>query len=518
MLKKETLWLLLWLALPALRAQTDPGKTEGLNSINRQSMMAHLGFLSSDLLEGREAGKRGAHLASLYLAAQFQALGLTPFSGESNGSPEDFLKQVYLVRYETVNSTLSVHKRDVTTHFEPGVDFKPQATSASTSMQGTLIFGGYGLGNGPFHSFSKNTEGKILLRVSGYPGANDSTSQGYKLYHQKSERELNNEKNKAAREAGIIAILEFDPAQPDPFGITKEMPDVYAEKEMTKYSSGIYKRTVKLAGEPFLNETPIFTISQRLISFLEPHWQSLLTEWEKPELKKRTRDKDEKVISLSTEIKSEPFICHNVIGCIPGKNKEEMAVIGAHFDHLGFYDGYIYNGADDNASGAVGVLELARAFALSGIKPEQTLVFAAWTAEERGLHGSTQFVKNLEAPSKISFYHNYDMIGRSANPQQPDSNVALIYTKAWNEVKTISQKNNEAYNLSLNINYAAVENPTGGSDNAPFAKAGIPIVWFHTGGHADYHRPSDHIDKIDQDKWEAIVKLSFLNLWEFVTK
>jgi len=104
------------------------------------------------------------------------------------------------------------------------------------------------------------------------------------------------------------------------------------------------------------------------------------------------------------------------------------------------------------------------------------------------------------------------MIGRSFDPEKPDSAVSFLYTGSWDNAKNITEQNNNKYGLSLNVRWGAMDNPTGGSDNAPFAKEGIPIMWFHTGGHPDYHGPYDHIEKIDWKKLQKIVKLSFLNI------
>ena len=151
----------------------------------------------------------------------------------------------------------------------------------------------------------------------------------------------------------------------------------------------------------------------------------------------------------------------NVLGMIPGKNTKEYVIVGAHFDHLGIdpaLDGdQIYNGADDNASGVSAVLQIARAFVASGKQPERNVIFAFWDGEEKGI---------------------------------------------------------KKYGLRLSPDYRAWDNPVGGSDNGSFAKAGIPIIWYHTDGHPDYHQPSDHADRLNWDKIVEITKASFLNMWK----
>jgi Zn-dependent M28 family amino/carboxypeptidase len=209
----------------------------------------------------------------------------------------------------------------------------------------------------------------------------------------------------------------------------------------------------------------------------------------------------------------------NILAIIKGSEKpEEVIVVGAHYDHMGAYKGFIWNGADDNASGAIGTIAIARAFAATGEQPKRTVIFAVWTAEERGLLGSKYFLNSYPDARNILYYHNYDMIGRSYNPSKPDSSVALLYTKSWGKAEELVRAAVKEYDLELKVNYSAWDNPVSGSDNATFAKRGIPIMWFHTGGHPDYHKPSDHYDKIDWQKMRNIIKVSFISLWELANE
>ena len=185
----------------------------------------------------------------------------------------------------------------------------------------------------------------------------------------------------------------------------------------------------------------------------------------------------------------------NVLGIIPGKNVNEYAIVGAHFDHLGIdpaLDGdQIYNGADDNASGVSAVLQIAKAFIASGKKPERNIIFAFWDGEEKGLLGSKFFVQTCPFISQVKGYLNFDMIGRNNKPQHP---------------------------MRLEPDYRPWDNPIGGSDNGSFAKAGVPIIWYHTDGHPDYHQPSDHADRLNWEKIVEITRASFLNAWNLANE
>lgn len=211
----------------------------------------------------------------------------------------------------------------------------------------------------------------------------------------------------------------------------------------------------------------------------------------------------------------------NVLGMIPGKNTKEYVIVGAHFDHLGIdpaLDGdQIYNGADDNASGVSAVLQIARAFLASGQQPERNVIFAFWDGEEKGLLGSKYFVQTCPFLSQIKGYLNFDMIGRNNKPQQPKQ-VVYFYTAAHPVFGNWLKEDIRKYSLQLEPDYRAWENPIGGSDNGSFAKVGIPIIWYHTDGHPDYHQPSDHADRLNWDKIVEITKASFLNMWKMANE
>lgn len=211
----------------------------------------------------------------------------------------------------------------------------------------------------------------------------------------------------------------------------------------------------------------------------------------------------------------------NVLGMIPGKNTKEYVIVGAHFDHLGIdpvLDGdQIYNGADDNASGVSAVLQIARAFLASGQQPERNVIVAFWDGEEKGLLGSKYFVQTCPFLSQIKGYLNFDMIGRNNKPQQPKQ-VVYFYTAAHPGFGDWLKEDIRKYGLQLEPDYRAWENPIGGSDNGSFAKVGIPIIWYHTDGHPDYHQPSDHVDRLNWDKVVEITKASFLNMWKMANE
>ncbi len=220
----------------------------------------------------------------------------------------------------------------------------------------------------------------------------------------------------------------------------------------------------------------------------------------------------------------QPFVVegcpmNNILAVIPGISNEYV-VVGAHYDHVGIQaavDGdSCYNGADDNASGVSAVLQIARAVKTMQTTPRRGIIFAFWDGEEKGMLGSHHFVKNCSFLSDISAYMNFDMIGRG--PVDNPKHLTYFYTASHPMFGDWLKEDMDRHGFSFIPDYRAWEKPTGGSDNASFAKKGIPIVWYHTEGHPDYHRPSDTADKIDYEKMIDITRAAFLCVWRLANE
>ena len=226
----------------------------------------------------------------------------------------------------------------------------------------------------------------------------------------------------------------------------------------------------------------------------------------------------------------------NVLGKIEGVNHDEYVIVGAHYDHMGTRpdpeegSDKIFNGADDNASGVAGVLQIARAFAASGEKPQRTVVFAFWDAEELGLVGSRCFGSSFDGMEKTRAYFNLDMIGRDETGGSGQvawfSNDSIPYTKTAREdvagyglrVEPVSQPDSLRKYFQPMVYVREREGRTevilpGNSDYVSFQRAGVPVYMASTGIHPDYHRVSDETYKIDMAKMTDISKLAFLTLY-----
>ena len=225
---------------------------------------------------------------------------------------------------------------------------------------------------------------------------------------------------------------------------------------------------------------------------------------------------------LGYEPRLEKFVAmernmQNVILNIPGVDTTTQIVVGAHYDHLGMGAyGDAFNGADDNASGIVAVLQIAKAIKASGLTPKRTIVLAFWDGEEIGLHGSKNYMLNRDSAT-VKGYMNFDMIGRETDANNPNL-FRYIYTEANPQYQTFLQKAIDNYSLNIDPHFKPWDKPTSGSDNASFAKKNVPIAWFHTDGNADYHKVTDTYDKICWAKMFDIIRASYLVQWEMANE
>ena len=212
---------------------------------------------------------------------------------------------------------------------------------------------------------------------------------------------------------------------------------------------------------------------------------------------------------------------NNVLGMIPGMKSDEYVIVGAHFDHLGvdisLAGDQVYNGADDNASGVSAVLQIARAFVKSGQQPGRNVIFAFWDGEEIGLLGSRYFVENCTFRKQIKGYLNFDMIGRNHISEKPQ-HVVYFYTESHPAFGRWLKEDIRKYGLRLQPEYKSWDRPIGGGDNTSFAIYDIPVIWYHTDGHSDYHKPGDHADRLNWDKITEITKAAFLNVWNLANE
>ena len=207
----------------------------------------------------------------------------------------------------------------------------------------------------------------------------------------------------------------------------------------------------------------------------------------------------------------------------------QVIVISAHLDHLGTKNELIYNGADDDGSGTVAILEIAEAFkkaANNGLGPKRTIVFLHVTGEEMGLLGSKYYtsVDPIFPLENTVVNLNLDMIGRHDEKHENDRKYIYLIgsDRLSNELHEISEENNKKYtHLNLDYAYNAKNDPNRfyyRSDHYNFAKNNVPSIFYFSGTHEDYHRPTDTPDKIEYDLFETRTKLVFYTAWELANR
>jgi len=207
------------------------------------------------------------------------------------------------------------------------------------------------------------------------------------------------------------------------------------------------------------------------------------------------------------EVKAESFKVRNVIGIIHGKDTTRSIIIGAHYDHLGIRDKVIYNGADDNASGTAGMLALAKIWSECNQPPDFNLIFAAWTAEEKGLLGSSYFAEHESVnPSNTLVNINLDMISRNDVTDTTGLQLSIGTLKGSDELKKLATVKNSLLQHPFILDLWE-STGSGGSDYAPFAARKVPIMTFFSGYHKDYHTQHDTFAKADLSKMKSILML-----------
>ncbi|WP_321344985.1 M20/M25/M40 family metallo-hydrolase [uncultured Draconibacterium sp.] len=543
-MKKFTLFLILFISGQVLMAQTDVEK--GLESIRMESIKGQLEFLASDWTEGRAVGTKGAYMAADYIASMFQTYGIQAFGDEvytqptrsermAGARPElyrTYFQNFSLIEYEPGDEQVfsvvtSNPGSESSMDFVYKTDFYVQTGTVGQKVQAPLIFAGYGYSDEEkgYDDLKKiDVEGKIVVILTGYPGHRDTTSVGYEKFKPEGRYAtyyLERNKMQKLQDAGALAVIRISPGMNAMSGWAQN--DIYRDNggfnESDKRPNPYYANRMSLPGKELGSNLSTFTVSARVANEILSGSGIEMDEFEKKvaqTLQPASQELTGKSVAFKTSVNSKVVNARNVLGYIEGENKDEFIVVGGHYDHLGKWDGVIYNGADDNASGTVGVMEIAKAFMATGKKPEKSVVFAAWTGEEKGLFGSTYFVRDAkEKNENVVLNLNYDMIARNPEGDTLGNQAHMVYTEANTVIGETTKKNIEDFDINLDLELRPSERPGGGSDHAPFAQEDIPIFYFMAAMHPDYHQPSDELSKINWEKMQNIIKVGFLNTWKF---
>ncbi len=521
-------------------------KEKGLEAITEDAVRGQLEFLASDWTEGRAVGTKGAYIAADYIAAMFKTYGVKPFGDEMYTRPtrtemragkrpqryKTYFQNFSLLQYkpgeeQAFSVVTSKAGSESAVNFSYQTDFYVRTGTVGQTANAPLVFAGYAFSNKKegYDDLKKlDLNGKIAVILPGYPGFKDTASLGYEKFTPEGRSAryyMERDKVKRLQDAGALAIIQINPDFDPTLGWAKNdiYKDISGYNEADKKSNPYYSNRMTMPGKEMDGNISTFTVTPRVANEILAGTGVDLEAFEKntaEKLEPASQVLAGKSVAFKTTVNSEIVRARNVVGYIEGENKDEFIVVGGHYDHLGMFDGIIYNGADDNASGTVGVMTIAKAFMATGKKPEKSVVFAAWTGEEKGLFGSRYFVKNaMEKDLNVVLNLNYDMIARNPESDTLGNQAHMVYTKANDIIAETTTKNIEDYNINLDLELRPSDNPRGGSDHAPFAAEKIPVFYFMAAMHPDYHQPGDELSKVNWGKMTNIIKLGFLNTWEF---
>jgi hypothetical protein len=505
-----------------------------------QNLRTHITYLASDKLEGRRTGSEGANLAAQYIAKEFSRYGLQRSIGyDTQGmsileadSPNRYLQKFpYLAAVALgKNNVLSIQGPGGPSHdLRVGEDWMPLGFSSPAALSNTgAVFVRYGITASElkYDDYAGlPVAGKVAIALSGTPDGDNPHGQ-FSRYEDVLWKAI------AAKQAGAKAL------------IVVARGANFKEDSLAKLS---FDHGGSNAGLPVLGVSR--SAAELLFSLGSPQASSLAQAESQTSSNGQGKiDLNGVLVSVSTDLMRREVEAANVVGIVNGFDpalKNEFIVIGAHYDHLGRggegslapREGDIHHGADDNASGTAGLLELARMFASSHMpRPQRTLIFIAFSGEEEGLLGSNYYVNNPPRPleSTVAMI-NMDMIGRMKNNKLIVGGVGTAQN--WRDVITNGNLSDrpiaiaELANPSRvpgkvtletgpngQISSAMVHAPTfdltlsedgyGPSDHSSFYAKKVPVLFLWTGTHEDYHKPSDTADKIDYEDESHI--LSFV--------
>jgi hypothetical protein len=454
--------------------------------ITAQELREHVKYLASDELAGRKTGEEGNKTAAKYIAGEFEQYGLKPY-GDGGSYFQEF-PFISTVQADDENSlAMKIGGKEVTCARETG--FRPMGFTQDTTVGGSLVFAGYGISDSSlkyddYANIDPSNKIVIVLRYS--PEGKNSTS-GFMKASAFRSKALTARLKGAAGMIFVTGPLDDDPAR---------ATLIQFSFDRGFGSSGIACITMKWTAVDSLlrlRGEDLRKIQEGINSSKQPHSLEL----------------SNISVSMRTHLAKIHSTSSNIIGFLEGNDpllKNEVVVIGAHMDHLGMGgEGSlspdtvaVHHGADDNASGTAGLLELAQYFSSRRAELKRSILFTAFSGEELGLLGSNYYVKHPVIPlERTVAMLNMDMVGRLKDSTLLVEGMGTA--PAW---EGIVRKENADSSLKLKLKPDGM----GPSDHASFYTANVPVMFFFTNLHSDYHRPSDTWDKINYEGEEKVVK------------
>ncbi|TLU98170.1 M28 family peptidase [Dyadobacter luticola] len=518
-MNKNLIGGLLLLATTAF-AQDDATKYAG--SITPEDLKKHLVFIASDSLKGRDTGSPGQKIAAEYVAKYYKEYGLQPGATGTDGT-KSFLQKYNLYK----RSWGEVYVKTGAKKYEFNKDFYINGQLAiPQEINVPVVTAGYGIEEKNYNDYADlDLKDKSVVIFDGEPsdgngkywlsGSGEHTKWGTSIGWQA--------KAKLAHEKGAKYIF-----------IITDKTGEDRDKEIRQHA--VMTRRLNAPTLKPVQENPegiaAFVISPEMAAEMLNTSVQKLTK-AKSDIDKAGKAASKKMtgqVSIKAERVSETIDTENVAAFMEGSDKkDEVLVISAHLDHIGVSpNGEINNGADDDGSGSVSLLEIAEAFSKAkadGKGPRRSILFLNVTGEEKGLFGSEYYSENPLYPvNKTIADLNIDMIGRVDEAHKSDPKYVYLIgsDKLSSKLHEISEEANKKYvNYKLDYTFNDPKDPNRfyyRSDHYNFAKLGIPVIFYFTGVHEDYHKPGDDVEKIMFDKQSSIVKLVFYTAWELANR
>ena len=469
----------------------------GYNSINEANLKSHIYFLASDYMNGRVATTPEYAVAAQYVAAQFAAAGVKPLATANGGTNGYFQGLPFARTAYNDKMTLTVIRKGSETSLAHKSDYKILMGGPLNLEKKELVFVGYGIEE-PGENWNDfkdlDLKDKVVVCLTGapmkdgqpvFPKAIHDKYTGRRGYFFKAFGGMNGK--------GVAGIIMVDPDGTS--GMAFDEVSSAFNSEKTSYLGG--QRNNPMSQRPS-------------VYLAKPDFLDLVMPGKK---KNKPQHLDGTYLTSRIDIiREDTLYSNNVIGIVPGTDellRNEYIIVGGHLDHVAPQRGQACNGADDNASGSAGVMEIAKAVAMNPCK--RTVVFVAWSGEEMGLLGSAFFLKSGIIPKEnIKFNLNMDMIGRTGKGNEATRAHFVVSDKKYVKGLTafIEELNKGVTNFP--ILFDDDEHSPGGSDHMTFIQSGIPAFFFFSGVHADLHNPGDDPEKIDYPKAASICRLGYL--------
>jgi hypothetical protein len=474
------------------------------DSITQDELKEMLYTYASDEYEGRETGEAGQKKAVEFIKQHYVDLGISSPIGT-----DDYFQEVPLQIVKTPTVNITVNEQS----FEYYKDFIAYGTAQSDVIDASeIVYAGYGIVDEKYNDYKNlDVQGKVVIIKAGEPKdkAGNNLLTGDKVASKwNNGRARIATKRDAAKDKGAKAVFFMD----------DELFNRYAPFYQKRDADGDHKRLSLISKDKPMH---LFLISEAMGKVLAPSIDTSV------EPSTHTAN-----INIDYKNITEAMTSENVIAHIPGTEKpEEYIILSAHLDHVGVDDqGEVFNGADDDGSGTVAIIEIAEAFkkaADEGHGPKRSIVFLHVTGEEKGLLGSRYYtdMDPIFPLEKTIANLNIDMIGRT-DPKRDSDNRNYLYLigsdKLSTELHNISEEVNQKYtNIEFDYTYNDDNDPNRfyyRSDHYNFAKNNVPVIFYFNGTHDDYHKISDTADKIQYDLLENRTKLIFHTAWELANR